>query len=72
MPFNALLQNIPEPTTATIALGAIGTLLRLFTDWKLGKDWSDEVGIPFAAGLIVGEALVGVGFALYYVFSGIG
>jgi uncharacterized oligopeptide transporter (OPT) family protein len=51
---------------------ALGTLLRLFTDWKLGKDWSDEVGIPFAAGLIVGEALVGVGFALYYVFSGLG
>jgi putative OPT family oligopeptide transporter len=51
---------------------ALGTLLRLFTDWKLGKEWSDEVGIPFAAGLIVGEALVGVGFALYFVFSGLG
>ena len=47
----------------------IGTLLRIFIDWKKGKKFSEEVGIPVAAGLIVGEALVGVGFALYYVFS---
>ncbi len=43
----------------------IGTVLRLFSDAKLGKRWADDVGIPIAAGLIVGEALVGVGFALY-------
>ncbi len=49
---------------------SIGTVLRLVSDWKLGHRWSDEVGIPVAAGLIVGEALVGVGFALYYVISG--
>ncbi len=48
----------------------IGTLLRLWADWKKGKQWSEGVGIPVAAGLIVGEALVGVGFALYYVISG--
>ena len=29
-----------------------------------GETWSEEVGIPIAAGLIVGEALVGVGDAL--------
>ena len=46
----------------------IGTVLRLVVDWKKGKRFSEEVGIPIAAGLIVGEALVGVGFALYYVF----
>ena len=34
-----------------------------------GKDWSDDVGIPVAAGLIVGEALVGVGNAIYAVLS---
>lgn len=48
----------------------IGTALRMFLDWKKGKKFSEEIGIPIAAGLIVGEALVGVGFALYYVFSG--
>ena len=49
---------------------SIGTALRLFSDWKLGRVWSEDVGIPVAAGFIVGEALVGVGFALYYIFSG--
>ncbi|MFC1738267.1 OPT family oligopeptide transporter [Planctomycetota bacterium] len=49
---------------------SIGTLLRLLIDFKKGKQFSNEVGIPIAAGLIVGEALVGVGFALYYVFIG--
>jgi len=49
---------------------SLGTLLRLFTDWKMGKGWSEQVGIPAAAGLIVGEALVGVGFAIYFIFQG--
>jgi putative OPT family oligopeptide transporter len=49
---------------------SIGTVLRLLSDWKLGNRFSEEVGIPIAAGLIVGEALVGVGFALYYVAAG--
>jgi putative OPT family oligopeptide transporter len=48
----------------------IGTLLRLFSDWKLGRRFSEDVGVPVAAGLIVGEALVGVGFALAQVFAG--
>jgi len=49
---------------------SIGMLLRLLVDWKKGHRFSEEVGIPIAAGLIVGEALVGVGFALYYIFTG--
>jgi putative OPT family oligopeptide transporter len=49
---------------------SIGTVLRIASDWKLGHRFSDDVGIPVAAGLIVGEALVGVGFALFYVISG--
>lgn len=49
---------------------SIGMLLRLLVDWKKGHRFSEEVGIPVAAGLIVGEALVGVGFALYYIFTG--
>ncbi len=48
----------------------IGTILRIVVDWRYGKHFSNTVGIPIAAGLIVGEALVGVGFALYYVFTG--
>ncbi len=51
---------------------SIGTVLRIVSDWKLGHRFSDDVGIPVAAGLIVGEALVGVGFALYYVAAGLG
>ena len=38
----------------------IGTLLRLASDRFLGRDFSRDFGIPVAAGLIVGEALVGV------------
>lgn len=49
---------------------SIGTLLRVLADWRYGASWSEQTGIPVAAGLIVGEALVGVGIALYYVFSG--
>ncbi|MFH1873906.1 MAG: oligopeptide transporter, OPT family [Pseudomonadota bacterium] len=49
---------------------SIGSLLRVVVDWKKGHHFSHEVGIPIAAGLIVGEALIGVGFAMYYVISG--
>jgi len=49
----------------------IGTILRLAVDRFKGVRFSEEVGIPVAAGLIVGEALVGVGFALFHVFKGI-
>jgi len=47
----------------------IGTILRLFTDYKFGKVFSEEVGIPVAAGFIVGEALIGVGFALFFIIK---
>jgi len=49
---------------------SIGTLLRVLVDAKYGRRFSEEVGIPIAAGLIVGEALVGVGFAMYFVIKG--
>ncbi len=51
---------------------SIGTILRIVTDWKVGTRFSEDVGVPVAAGLIVGEALVGVGFALYFVAAGMG
>lgn len=48
---------------------AIGTVLRLVADKHMGNEWSEDTGIPVAAGFIVGEALVGVGFALSIVFQ---
>jgi len=47
----------------------IGTALRLGSDAKKGHRWSHDVGIPIAAGLIVGEALIGVGAAIYKVVT---
>ncbi len=58
MPFNIVLTY------------AVGTLIRVATDWKLGHSFADSVGIPVAAGFIVGEALVGVGHALAVVIGG--
>lgn len=46
---------------------SIGTLLRVISDWKLGDAFAESTGIPIAAGVIVGEALVGVGFAVYMI-----
>jgi len=48
---------------------SLGTLARELSDRYAGKTWSEEMGIPIAAGLIVGEALVGVGDALRIVIS---
>ena len=48
---------------------SLGTLAREVTNRVRGNTWSEEVGIPIAAGLIIGEALVGVGNALVIVFS---
>jgi putative OPT family oligopeptide transporter len=48
---------------------SLGTLSRELADRFKGKSWSDNVGIPIAAGLIVGEALVGVGHAIHIVMS---
>jgi putative OPT family oligopeptide transporter len=50
----------------------IGTILRLISDKKLGHKFSHNVGIPLASGLIVGEALMGIGFAIHYVIKGFG
>jgi len=48
---------------------SLGTLAREVSNRVKGNTWSEEVGIPIAAGLIIGEALVGVGNALVIVFS---
>jgi uncharacterized oligopeptide transporter (OPT) family protein len=46
----------------------IGNVIRIVLEKQKGHRWCEETGIPIAAGLIVGEALVGVGVALYKVF----
>ncbi|MCH9651012.1 MAG: OPT/YSL family transporter [Deltaproteobacteria bacterium] len=51
---------------------SIGTLLRVVCDKKMGLRFSEDVGVPVAAGLIVGEALVGVIHALQIVIQGWG
>ena len=48
---------------------SLGTLARELADRYKGKSWSEGVGIPIAAGLIVGEALVGVGNAIFAVLQ---
>ncbi len=48
---------------------SIGTVLRLVSDKAMGRSWSEDTGVPLAAGLIVGEALVGVGYSLSIVFA---
>jgi len=50
---------------------SIGTLLRVISDWKLGDEFAESTGIPIAAGVIVGEALVGVGFAVYMILGAV-
>ena len=54
---------------AIVLTYTIGNFLRIAADKWLGRRWVDEVGIPVAAGLIVGEALVGVGNAMIVVAS---
>ncbi|HHH30749.1 MAG TPA: oligopeptide transporter OPT family protein, partial [Polyangiaceae bacterium] len=48
----------------------IGNVARIVLEKVKGHRWCEEVGIPVAAGLIVGEALVGVGMALVVVIKG--
>jgi putative OPT family oligopeptide transporter len=50
---------------------SIGTALRLLSDHRLGHAHSDNIGIPIAAGFIVGEALVGVGFAISMILKAV-
>ena len=58
LPFNIILTY------------SLGTFTRIFIDRRRGVHFSEEIGIPVAAGLIVGEALVGVGYAMSQVFGG--
>jgi uncharacterized oligopeptide transporter (OPT) family protein len=77
----AILSAVSGGLGITVGLGfylpfnivltySIGTALRLLADRFRGREFSEDTGIPIAAGLIVGEALVGVGFAIRAVFGG--
>jgi uncharacterized oligopeptide transporter (OPT) family protein len=49
----------------------IGCLMRIGVERAKGPRFVEDVGIPISAGLIVGEALVGVGNAFYQIlFAG--
>ena len=48
----------------------IGTVARIVSDKAMGRHFSEQIGIPIAAGLIIGEGVVGVGFAVYSVIKG--
>ena len=56
MPFNIVLTY------------TIGNGIRMIVDKTKGNRFVEDTGIPVAAGLIVGEALVGVANALWIVF----
>jgi uncharacterized oligopeptide transporter (OPT) family protein len=56
---------------AIVLTYSIGTILRVASDAKLGHDFAENVGIPVAAGMIVGEALVGVGFAIHMILKAV-
>jgi uncharacterized oligopeptide transporter (OPT) family protein len=50
---------------------SLGTLIRVLADRRMGHAHAENVGIPVAAGLIVGEALVGVGFAISMILKAV-
>jgi putative OPT family oligopeptide transporter len=50
---------------------SIGTLIRVVSDYKLGQSYGESTGIPVAAGFIVGEALVGVGYAISMILKAV-
>jgi uncharacterized oligopeptide transporter (OPT) family protein len=53
---------------STVLTYTIGCSARIVVDRVAGRRFSEEVGVPIAAGLIVGEALVGVGNAMVKIF----
>ena len=56
---------MPFSTVLTYTIGCGG---RILVERVKGTKFIEDVGIPIAAGLIVGEALVGVGNAVYHIY----
>jgi putative OPT family oligopeptide transporter len=48
----------------------IGCLIQMWLSRKKGNAWTENMGVPFAAGLIVGEGLLGILFAGIQVIGG--
>ena len=49
-----------------------GCVLAIVTDKRLGRRWTLDVGVPVAAGLLVGDSLSGVVFALVRLGASLG
>ncbi|MDH3925168.1 MAG: OPT/YSL family transporter, partial [Xanthomonadales bacterium] len=50
---------------------SLGTLIRVVSDYKFGISYAENTGIPITAGFIVGEALVGVGYAISMIIKAV-
>ncbi|MGB0953273.1 MAG: OPT/YSL family transporter [Planctomycetota bacterium] len=57
---------LPFEYMAVFGIGGILSLL--LARWK-GAHWTEDKGVPVAAGLIVGDALVNIGYAIFDVAS---
>src|SRR5690606_33862097 len=58
------------PFSITLGYG-IGCLIEMALQKKKGLAWCEQKLVPLAAGLIVGEALTGVGHALFKIVWGL-
>jgi uncharacterized oligopeptide transporter (OPT) family protein len=56
------------PLSITLGYG-IGCFLQMGIQKTFGRSFCENRLVPFAAGLIVGEALMGIGGAAYSIFS---
>ncbi len=52
-----LSMYLPMSVTLTYSIGCAGAVL---TEKRLGREWVDDVGVPLAAGFLVGEGLAQV------------
>jgi len=59
------------PFEYMVVFGLGGILSLLLSRWK-GSHWAEDNGVPVAAGLIVGDALVNIGYAIADVVSSFG
>jgi len=57
---------------AIVITYSFGTLIRVVTDHYKGQNFAETTGIPIAAGFIIGEALIGVGYAVWMIYKGTG
>ena len=48
----------------------LGCLIQMWLTKRKGAAWTENMGVPFAAGLIVGEGLLGIIFAGIQVLGG--